>query len=212
MMSEEYYSVKSPPCSSLSALESKIRQHQSELNNLDEKISERMSSLNASLRRRNELRKQLAEIEADIDADRVGCRLLMQRRNSLRRDVERYEECKLDLLLDNEWRPNGENRENMNQAEITPAQGTYGSSQFESSSARSGEENSSQEQVLSLDEEQMRLKLLARMRKDLQKALSEEKDEEDRATPTGSVEEYCNQSTQTINSEDAEEAVVPLYR
>ncbi|VDM73504.1 unnamed protein product [Strongylus vulgaris] len=62
-----------------------------------------MSTLNASLLRRTELRKQLAELDADIDAERVGCRLLMQRRNTIRRAVERCEERKLDLLLENEW-------------------------------------------------------------------------------------------------------------
>ncbi|KAK6738140.1 hypothetical protein RB195_020323 [Necator americanus] len=213
-VSEEYYSLRSPPSSSLSSLESMLRENQSQLNELDSQISRRMSLLHSSLLRRTELKKQLAELEADIDAERTGCRLLMQRRNSIRRAVERYEECKLDLLLENEWRlPNGSTENTQKNDDSSPVEETGNASQSGGSSTRPSEENSSQEHVLSHEEEQMRLKLLARIRKDVIAPSQQEREEQGRSTPSGSVEEYCNQSTQTpIREKSAEEMVLPLYR
>ncbi|EPB75006.1 hypothetical protein ANCCEY_05925 [Ancylostoma ceylanicum] len=232
-VSEEYYSLRSPPCNSLSVLESLLayRENQSRLNDLDGQISKRMSSLNSSLRRRAEIMKQLEELEIDIDAERAGCRLLMQRRNSIRREVERYEERKLDLLLEAEWhsiladlynisrRPSDTQRTRKNEGR-SPVEEAANVSQSAGPSMRPSEEIPSPAQVLSHEEEQMRLKLLARMKRGASVRPAQEPgtipgvEEQDQATtPFGSVEECCNQSTQTQGCEDVmTEKLIPLYR
>ncbi|VDK73124.1 unnamed protein product, partial [Cylicostephanus goldi] len=53
---EEFYSLKSPPVSTLTALEAQLKEHQSELDILDSKIMEHMTTLDTSLHRRTELR------------------------------------------------------------------------------------------------------------------------------------------------------------
>ncbi|RCN28297.1 hypothetical protein ANCCAN_25959 [Ancylostoma caninum] len=214
-MSEEYYSLRSPPCTSLSMVESLLTENQSRLNELDSQISRRMSSLNSSLRRRAEIMKQLEELEVDIDAERAGCRLLMQRRNSIRREVERYEERKLDLLLEAEWRPSGGSTQRTQKNEYGAAvEEAANAPQSGASSMRPSEETPSQGHVLSHEEEQMRLKLLARMKRGGSVRPAQEPGEQDQtATTFGSVEECCNQSTQTQGCEDAmQEKFVPLYR
>ncbi|EYC05129.1 hypothetical protein Y032_0084g1791 [Ancylostoma ceylanicum] len=212
-VSEEYYSLRSPPCNSLSVLESLLAENQSRLNDLDGQISKRMSSLNSSLRRRAEIMKQLEELEIDIDAERAGCRLLMQRRNSIRREVERYEERKLDLLLEAEWRPSDTQRTRKNEGR-SPVEEAANVSQSAGPSMRPSEEIPSPAQVLSHEEEQMRLKLLARMKRGASVRPAQEPEEQDQATtPFGSVEECCNQSTQTQGCEDVmTEKLIPLYR
>ncbi|CAJ0605799.1 unnamed protein product [Cylicocyclus nassatus] len=215
--SEEFYSLKSPPVSTLTALEAQLKEHQSELDILDSKIMEHMTTLDTSLHRRTELRKQLAELDADIDAERVGCRLLMQRRNTIRRAVERCEELKLDLLLENEWQPSN-GTETQNSDETSPIEDAHSSLHIEEplnrsyseSVERPSEEIVAREQPEPHIEEQMRLKLLARMRKDFPASTSQDGDEEGRI-PSVNEEESCNQSTQTIESEGVEETV-PLYR
>ncbi|KIH45565.1 hypothetical protein ANCDUO_24394, partial [Ancylostoma duodenale] len=231
-VSEEYYSLRSPPCTSLSVLESLLTENQSRLNDLDSQISKRMSSLNSSLRRRAEIMKQLEELEVDIDAERAGCRILMQRRNSIRREVERYEERKLDLLLEAEWRPSGGSSHKTQKSEdASPVEEAAHAPQSVGSPMRPSDETPSQDHVLSHEEEQMRLKLLARMKRGASVRPAQEPgiflcyrasemkgtitgvDEQDQATTTfGSVEECCNQSTQTQGCEEAiEEKLVPLY-
>ncbi|VDM72528.1 unnamed protein product, partial [Strongylus vulgaris] len=56
------------------------------------------------------------------------------------------------------------------------------------------------------------MKLLARMKRDTSASILQDEEGQDRATPSGSVEEFCNQSTQTLDGEEGLEEVLPLYR
>ncbi|KAK6058800.1 hypothetical protein COOONC_03625 [Cooperia oncophora] len=200
-----------PPAPSLMELNNLLKDKQSELGELDSEISVRMTCLDESLQRRVELKNQLAELEADIEAGRAQCRVLMRRRNVIRRTVERYEEQRLDQLLASEW--DDEDARRSQQSERT------------SKSVESILRTPSTASFLDLREElpessdcneerKIRLKLLSRMRRGDTSSVNSGQDENNRDSPPVSAEESCDQSTQTATSStvDVSDKAEPLYR
>lgn len=92
-----------PLPSSLSQIDLMLRGKQSELGELESDLSMRMSDIDESMLRRAALRQQLAELEANIQTERARCLVLLRRRNEIRREVERCEEKRLELLFVCDW-------------------------------------------------------------------------------------------------------------
>uniref|UniRef100_A0A6F7P1H5 Protein lilliputian n=1 Tax=Haemonchus contortus TaxID=6289 RepID=A0A6F7P1H5_HAECO len=201
-------SMVSPLPSNIMELDGLLKDKQTQLCELDSEISDRMNCLDESLHRREELKNQLAELEADIEAARAQCRVLMRRRNAIRRTVERFEEHRLDRLLANDW----------DEQDPTKSQQSEQTSKSVESILRTPSTTSwldEREIMDDYDEEQkIRSKLLARMRMGDNSSVHSGQDENNRESPPVSAEELCDESTQTATSgdEDVLNKKEPLYR
>ncbi|KAK5967867.1 hypothetical protein GCK32_005771 [Trichostrongylus colubriformis] len=202
------YSVDSPAPSSMSELTNLLKDKQSQLGELDSEIAERMSCLDESLRRRIELKNQLAELEADIEAGRAQCRVLMRRRNVIRRAVERYEEHRLDRLLANEWDDEEVRRSQQSEPTTKSAESILRTP----STASWTDVHEDLPESDSNDEHKIRLKLLSRMRRGDTSSVNSGQDG-NRDSPSAIAEEHCEQSTQTTASDEQDVLKErPLYR
>ncbi|WKX95193.1 hypothetical protein Q1695_012004 [Nippostrongylus brasiliensis] len=219
------FSFSDSPQPGLAEIDTVLREKQIQLGELESEISARLSFLDESLRRRTELRNQLAELEADIESGRAQCRVLMRRRNMVRRAVERYEETRLDRLLSNEWGSN----------DAVTTQRSEGRDSVENTLKTSASApnldavRSAAEQRKWDEEQEMRVKLLARMRRaDIRPTNSTNSSEESSTMGNSSVnaDEHCDPSTvhnddehlshatqtESVSQSVTEKSPMPLYR
>ncbi|KAJ1354231.1 hypothetical protein KIN20_011105 [Parelaphostrongylus tenuis] len=192
-----------------------LKEKQTQLSELNREISERLICLTSSRRRRDELKKALNEVEVDINERQSQCRILMLRRNTITRAVERLEERKLDRLLSfNEWDSHGDAVKSIPSGEQTGAQ-SAGSISRSSSIERLLETGCSFDGSEAWNDEQaMRLKLLAKMKASDPPTSNSSQDMNGGASRN--TEELRDQSTQTAASASGIDIVVdemqPLYR
>ncbi|KJH47885.1 hypothetical protein DICVIV_06013 [Dictyocaulus viviparus] len=207
--------LDSPRSCSLSEMELLLREKQSQLNELDIEISERMRCLDSSLRRRTELKSALAEVEADIESGRTQCRTLMQRRNIMRRIVERYEERRLDRLISSEWDFGDGAMKDQASGDRTGTQSNGSMSRSPSIGHLLGAECSIDENHSMsewTDEQTMRLKLLAKMRT-VDPTTSSSQDANNRQSCyVGEQHDECTQTTEATDGVDMVSDFEPLYR
>ncbi|VDO62012.1 unnamed protein product [Heligmosomoides polygyrus] len=174
-----------PLPSSLSQIDLMLRGKQSELGELESDLSMRMSDIDESMLRRAALRQQLAELEANIQTERARCLVLLRRRNEIRREVERCEEKRLELLFVCDCGVECDSRE-------------------------------VEQQQKRNEEQEMRTKLLARMRKGGDTLVNSGGDVNklDNSAVSSIETTSSEQSTQTLmhGEEDGAQESEPLYR
>ncbi|VDL73270.1 unnamed protein product [Nippostrongylus brasiliensis] len=190
---------------------SRTTEKQIQLGELESEISARLSFLDESLRRRTELRNQLAELEADIESGRAQCRVLMRRRNMVRRAVERGSNDAVTTQR-------SEGRDSVENTLKTSA-----------SAPNLDAVRSAAEQRKWDEEQEMRVKLLARMRRaDIRPTNSTNSSEESSTMGNSSVnaDEHCDPSTvhnddehlshatqtESVSQSVTEKSPMPLYR